>query len=244
MSKSLILASCLLAAGGLTLASTAPASLAWGQGRAKSGAKVTGTITGTIKFSGKAPVRKMVDTSSDPVCGSGQEADKVVVTKGKLRDVHVRIKSGTAGTHKAPNASIVIDQVGCVYQPHVVGAMVGQPVAVRNSDKTMHNVHAYIANETWFNRSQPAGAPAIVERDTGVAGEVFELKCNVHPWMDSYVPLTDHPYFDVSDSKGSFSIKNVPAGTYTLEAWHPKLGLKSSRVTVGRKGAKVTFRYP
>ena len=123
--------------------------------------------------------------------------------------------------------------------------MVGQPVAIRNSDKTMHNVHAYIGKETWFNRSQPKGAPEIVERDTGEAGEVFELKCNVHAWMHSYIPIADHPYFDVSGTDGGFSIKNVPAGSYTLEAWHPKFGLKSTKVTVGSSGGtKASFVFP
>jgi hypothetical protein len=108
----------------------------------------------------------------------------------------------------------------------------------------MHNVHAFIGSESWFNRSQPKGAPDIVERDTGEAGEVFELKCNVHSWMHSYIPITDHPFFDVSDEQGSFEIKNVPAGKYVLEAWHPKLGLKSTNVVVTKGGTSTSFSYP
>jgi plastocyanin len=236
VSKSLVLATSLLGLGGLALVASSGQSSAQG--------KTSGTISGTIQFSGKAPARKTVDTSSDAACGAKQESDAVVVTKGKLRDVHVRIKNGTAGKHKASSAPVVIEQTGCVYLPHVVGAMVGQPVAIRNKDKTMHNVHAYIGKETWFNRSQPKGAPDIVERDTGEAGEVFELKCNVHAWMHSYMPITDHPYFDVSGSDGAFAIKNVPAGSYTLEAWHPTLGLKSTKVTVGKSGTTASFSYP
>ena len=229
----------LLGLGGLALATTSLGPSAWGQGKA------TGTITGTIKFSGKSPARKIVNTSSDPTCGPTQESDKIIVTKGKLKDVHVRIKNGTAGKHSPPTAAVIVEQEGCVYRPHVVGAMVGQSVAIGNSDPTMHNVHAYVAKETWFNRSQPKGAPAIVERDTGEAGEVFELKCNVHPWMESYVPITDHPYFDVSASDGTYAIKNVPVGSYILEAWHPELGLKTTKVKVRSAKAKpTTFVYP
>ncbi len=238
MSKSLIVATSLFALAGFSALAVPHIQDAGAE--AASG----GTITGTVSFTGKAPARATVDTSSDAACGATQKADKVVVTKGKLRDVHVRIKNGTAGKHSAPKKPVVIEQEGCVYRPHVVGAMVGQPVAIQNKDKTMHNVHAYIGKETWFNRSQPKGAPDIVERDTGEAGEVFELKCNVHAWMHSYMPITDHPYFDVSATDGSFSIKGVPAGSYTLEAWHPKYGLKSSKVTVGKGGAKVSFSYP
>tara|TARA_R110002096_G_scaffold433887_5_gene653989 strand:+ start:122958 stop:123665 length:708 start_codon:yes stop_codon:yes gene_type:complete len=235
VSKSLVLATSLLGLGGLALIASPGA---------QAQAKASGTISGSVQFSGKAPARSSIDTSSDAACGPKQDSDAVIVTKGKLQDVHVRIKNGTAGKHKAPSAPVVIEQIGCVYTPHVLGAMVGQPVAIRNKDKTMHNVHAYIGKETWFNRSQPKGAPDIVERDTGEAGEVFELKCNVHAWMHSYMPLTDHPYFAVSGSDGSFAIKNVPAGSYTVEAWHPKYGLKSTKVTVGKTGAKISFSYP
>ncbi len=202
------------------------------------------SITGTIRFSGKAPVRPVINTSTDAACKSKALGDEVIVTKGKLKDVHVRIKSGTAGKHPAPKQTIVVVQDGCVYSPHVVGAMVGQTVSIANKDQTMHNVHAYIGGETWFNRSQPKGAPNIVETDTGEAGGVFELLCNVHPWMHNFIPITDHPYFDVSKTDGSFAIKNVPAGKYTLEAWHPKYGLKTKKIKVGSGTTKVSFKFP
>lgn len=203
------------------------------------------SIEGVIHFDGKAPTREAIDGSSDPVCAkTALLSSAVIVNKGKLQGVHVRIKSGTAGTHKTPSTPLVVTQVGCVYRPNVVGAMVGQAIAIKNEDKTMHNVHATIGKETWFNRSQPGGAPDIVETDTGAAGEVFELKCNVHPWMHSYIPITDHPFFDVSDKSGAFAIKNVPAGTYTLEAWHPKFGLKSTKVVVKGGATKASFHFP
>ena len=156
----------------------------------------------------------------------------------------MRIKAKTAGKHKAPKTPIIIVQDGCVYSPHVVGAMVGQPITIRNKDKTMHNVHAYIGRETWFNRSQPRGGKDIVETDTGEAGEVFELKCNVHKWMHNFVPISDHPYFSVTGKDGQFEIKNVPAGSYTIEAWHPTLGLKSTKLVVKAGSVKADFRFP
>lgn len=207
--------------------------------------KGSGSIAGEITFKGTAPARKNIDSSSDAFCATTKQlSDTVIVNKGKLQDVHVRIKNGTMGKHKAPTTPVVVIQEGCVYRPHLIGAMVGQPVAIKNKDKTMHNVHAYIGKETWFNRSQPKGAPDIVETDTGEAGEIFELKCNVHSWMHSYLPITDHPYFDVSDKNGSFEIKKLPAGTYILEAYHPKFGLKSSKVVVGSGAAKASFQFP
>lgn len=205
----------------------------------------TGTIDGTVRFAGKAPFRKVVDRSSDAYCAKRPKADdEVVVTGGKLQGVHVRIKTGTAGKHTAPKEPVVIKQVDCLYTPRVVGAVAGQSLVVENADATMHNVHAYSAGETWWNRSQPKGAPALRESDLGVAGEVFTLKCDVHRWMRAFVPLTDHPFFDVTGEDGRFEIRGVPAGTYTLEAWHPKLGLKSQQITVGAKPAVVSFEFP
>ena len=214
------------------------------QSKSKSQSKL-GSLSGVIHFDGKAPKRSPVDTSTDPVCATRKQlSDEVIVNGGKLKDVHVRIKNGTAGKHETPTTPLIITQDGCIYEPHVVGAMVGQAVAIQNKDQTMHNVHAYIGKDTWFNRSQPKNAPDIVERETGEAGEVFSLKCNVHPWMSSYVPITDHPFFDVSDKSGAFAIKNLPPGKYVLEAWHPKYGLKSKKVRVTTATTKVSFHYP
>jgi len=206
-------------------------------------AKDTISIKGTILFTKNAPVQVSMNTSSDAACKS-QTMQKVVVHKGKLQGVHVRIKNGTAGKHKAPSKPLIIVQKGCAYLPHMAGAMQGQAVAIKNQDLTMHNVHAYVGRETWFNRSQPKGAPPIVERDIGEAGEVFELKCNVHSWMHSYIPITDHPFFDVSNKEGGFTIKNLPTGTYILEAWHPVLGKKTHSVTISKGSTKVDFSFP
>ncbi len=205
----------------------------------------TGTISGVVSYQGKAPTPSTVSMASDPLCAKSKlPSEELVVADGKLRDVHVRIKAGTAGKHKAPTSPLVIAQEGCRYSPHVAGAMVGQPIAIRNEDATMHNVHAYVDGETWFNRSQPKGAAEIRETDTGEAGEVFELKCNVHSWMRALVPISDHPFFAVSDSKGAFTIEKLPPGTYTLEAWHAKLGLKSMKIVVKAGTNKADFQFP
>jgi plastocyanin len=204
-----------------------------------------GWITGTVKYLGKAPARPSVDRSSDPSCGAPVESEAVVVAGGKLADVHVRIQSGTAGKHEVPKAPVVIKQTGCAYRPRVVGAMAGQKLVVENGDPTMHNVHAFLDGETAFNRSQPKKSKPIEQADLGKAGQVFTLKCDVHAWMRAFVPLTDHPYFAVTPADGGFSLAGVPAGTYTVEAYHPKLGLKKKQVTVvAGKAAAVDFVFP
>jgi hypothetical protein len=199
----------------------------------------TGVITGSVVYKGTPPARAWLKRDTDPYCAkSKMRSEKVVVTGGKLRDVHVRIKSGTAGKHKAPARPAKIVQTKCMYRPRVVGVMEGQKLAIYNGDPTYHNVHGRKGGKYWFNLSQPAKAPAIVRKDLGKAGTAASLKCDVHPWMRAHLPITDHPFFDVTESNGAFMIKNVPVGTYTLEAWHPELGLKKTRVRV-RKG-KIT----
>src|SRR5688572_20641983 len=113
-------------------------------------------VRGTVKYLGKAPARRPVDRSSDPVCAKDTTpSEDVVVTGGTLRDIHVRL----VGDLKSPppTAPIVIEQSGCAYRPRVVGAIAGQRLIVKNADPTMHNVHAYQGDATAFNRSQPRG---------------------------------------------------------------------------------------
>ena len=204
------------------------------------------SIEGKVVLEGKVPARNALDMSSDPVCAAknkGATDETVVVGKaGALKDVHVSIESGQAGEHEAPNTPVVIEQVGCIYRPRISGAMRGQEVQIVNGDKTLHNVHAYRAKRTAFNRAQPSGAKPIAFKKLGKAGTVFTLKCDVHTWMAAYVPITDHPFFDVTGADGSFSIKDVPRGkSYTLEAWHPKYGLKSMKVKSGDANVKIAF---
>src|SRR5579883_640307 len=103
----------------------------------------TGTITDAVIFEGDPPARDPVDRKTDKYCqkSGAHVSDDVVVTKGKVRDVLVRIQNGTTGDHTAPTTPVLIDQRDCNYAPRVVGVMPGQQIAVRNSDNTFHNVH-------------------------------------------------------------------------------------------------------
>jgi uncharacterized protein (DUF2141 family) len=76
---------------------------------------------------------------------------------------------------------------------------------------------------------------------------MFVIKCDVHPWMQSYMGVFSHPFFAVTGADGKFTIANLPAGTYEVEAWHEKLGTQKSTVTVGAsdtKTIKVQFVPP
>jgi plastocyanin len=193
-----------------------------------------GSIKGTVIFEGEAPEREKLVRDTDPYCAKVDKlAEDVIVTKGKLKDVLVRVKNGSAGKHAAPATPVAIDQKDCMYTPRVVGVMAGQKLGVRNSDGTFHNVHGSLNGKLLWNKPHQKGDPEIALDTSPKAGDVVEVVCDVHPWMKAYAVVQDHPFFAVTGEDGAFEIKGLAAGTYTLEAWHPTLGTKSMTVKIG-----------
>jgi len=204
-------------------------------------AEAGGTITGTISLEGTAPQRQPIKMSADPTCEAanpgGRLGEVFVVKDGKVQNVFVYIKDGL-GDQKfdVPAAPAVMDQHGCMYAPHVLGLMVGQELEIRNSDSTLHNVHSLAEKSKPFNNAMPMKGMTIKRKFTEPEVMV-RVKCDVHPWMASYIGVLNHPFFAVSAENGTFSIANVPAGTYTIEAWHEKMGTKTAAVTVTDAGS-------
>lgn len=208
----------------------------------------TATISGVVNFQGTPPANPPIDMSEEAECAAkypGQPHDPVVkVTNGKLANVFVRITAGVpAGPYPRPAAPAVIDQVGCLYHPRVLGVMVNQPLEIRNSDPLSHNIKAVPKVNRGFNVSQPQ-AGMKTERVFTQPEIMIPFECSVHGWMHAWVGVVEHPYFATSGEDGTFTITGLPAGTYTLEAWHETLGTKTAQVTVTEGGsASVTFTY-
>ncbi len=216
-----------------------------------------GSVTGSIAYNGAAPAPKKIDTSADPACGSKNPnltTEDTVVNNGKLGNAFVYVKDGAATdgtkigdyTWTAPSSAITLDQNGCHYRPHVLGAMVNQEINITNSDPTTHNIHFQPKNNPDWNQSQPNGAPPLNHKLT--RSEVLvPVKCNQHPWMKAYIGVLKHPFFAVSGEDGSYTIKGLPPGTYTVAAWHEGGATgteKTMQVTVAANGtAKADFAF-
>jgi hypothetical protein len=213
-------------------------------------ASTAGSVTGTIKLDGTPPKMKVINMAAEPACAKvhttpAMTEDVVPGDGGTLQNVIVYLK-GDFSQYKidVPTTPVEIDQKGCQYQPHVLALMTNQPLQVVNSDMTTHNIHPVPKNNREWNESQPPGSQPI--NQTFAREEIaIPVKCNVHPWMKAYIGVIGSPYFQVPGKDGSFELKNVPPGTYTVEAWHESLGTQDAMVTIGPKESKavtITFK--
>ena len=213
--------------------------------RAPHAAQGGAVISGQVKFTGAKPANAKIDMSEEPKCAekykTAPTAETVTGNPSVLGNVFVYVKSGLPADAKYPTPAtpVVIDQSGCHYTPHVLGIQVGQNLEIRNSDPVLHNIKAKATKNRPFNISQPTAGMKTMR--TFPATEVMvALECNVHGWMNAFLGVLPHPFYAVTGQDGSFSIKGLPAGTYTLEAWHEKYGVQTATVTVTGTDMKVT----
>jgi plastocyanin len=201
----------------------------------------SGSVKGVISYADGDP-DTAIKMDADPVC-AGLHTEPAMTEKivgdgqGHLANVFIYVKSGlSGGPWPAPATAATIDQHGCQYHPHVQGVMVGQKIEIVNSDSTLHNIHAHPTVNAEFNQGQPFQGMKM-EHTFDKPEVMIPFRCDVHPWMASYMAVLDNPFFAVSKADGSYEIPNLPAGTYTLEAWHEELGTQTMQVTVAAGGA-------
>ncbi len=191
-----------------------------------------GAITCRVNFEGKGPKQKTLKMDADPVCGASHKTPVyresfVLSEDGYLKNVIVYLNN-VKYDGKAPTTQAVIDQNGCVYSPHVQGIMAGQELLIKNSDATLHNIHGLPKINSEFNFAMPKVVKEKAIKIDKVENYI-KIKCDVHPWMTSYVSVFDHPFFSVTDDTGSFKIENIPPGEYEVIAWQEKFKDKKTK---------------
>ena len=254
----LILAISVVACGGGNTGTSSTSSQPSSPSAAPAGLKVdtsiAGDVKGTVTIDGMAPKNAPIKMAgADPICvrenttPQFQETFEVGSDGKALANVFVYVKDGLGNyVYDTPTEPVTIDQKQCRYHPHVFGMRVGQPLVILNSDPTLHNIHAMPKANQEFNNGQPIQGMKMTH--TFTAKEIMvPFKCDVHSWMNAYVGVLDHPYFAVSDKDGKFELKTLPPGSYTIVAWHEKLGTQDQKVTIGEKESKdiaFTFKAP
>jgi hypothetical protein len=228
----------LMSISALTLAVCISTPYAVRAGGAPASASATGvaSVKGIVKFEGTVPKPKPISMSADPSCAKQHPApvlaqEVMTDSKGDLENVVVFVSEGLGDrTFDAPTQPVVVEQKGCLYTPHVLAMRANQPLHVVNDDPTSHNIHPTPANNREWNKAEPPGTSL----DESFAREeiAIPVKCNVHPWMHGYVAVFKHPYFAVTGKDGSFDLSSLPPGTYTIKAWHEKLGTSTQTITI------------
>jgi plastocyanin len=209
----------------------------------------TGSITGVINLEGTPPRAKNINMAAVPACAKQHEVpatteEVVLGDNGALQNVVVYLK-GDFSRYSFPTSTdpLKVDQKGCQYEPHVVALMTGEPLDVSNADGVSHNVNATAKLNRGWNQTQ---APGAVSQSHQFSREevAIAVSCNIHRWMRFYIAVIDNPYFQVTDKDGTFILKDVPPGTYTLTAWHELYGTKEQVIMVTpNKQQTVTMTF-
>jgi plastocyanin len=200
------------------------------------------TIKGVVKFEGVAPKAKPISMAADPSCAKQHPEpiptrEVIADSKGGLQNVLVFVADGLGDrTFDPPKEPVVISQKGCLYEPRLLAVQANQPIEVVNDDPTSHNIHPIPANNREWNKAELPGAK--MEESFAREEIAIPVKCNIHPWMRGYIAVLKNPYFAVTRPDGSFDLPNLPPGTYTIKAWHEKLGTSTQTITIGTNQTK------
>src|SRR5580692_12090894 len=205
-----------------------------------------GTVSGKITYEGTPAKQKPIDMSKEPSCAkqyATPPTTETVVTgpNNALDNVVVYISAGTPD-EAAPSKAAVFTQKGCRYMPHVLAFQVNQELNVLNDDQTSHNIHPLAKINREWNKSQPPGAPPIVDKYD--KAEMIPVKCNIHPWMHGTFAVLKNSHYAVSSEDGSFKLPNLPPGKYTVTAYHESYGEKTQDVVIsGSESKTVSFTF-
>ena len=209
------------------------------------------TVTGRIVYRGPRPARKIISMDADAKCeaanGNQPVYNEPILTGkgGGLANVFVYVEAGLEGKRfEPPRQTVTLDQHGCMFVPHVVGIQNAQPLDVHNGDHVAHNIRPMPKNNVQWSDEQPPGAPDTVHKFARTE-VMIPVKCNVHEWMHAWIGVVENPYYAVTGPEGSFELKNLPPGDYTIAVWHETLGQQTRQVHVAASRAvAIDFTYP
>lgn len=213
------------------------------------GDDVADAITGKVTYEGPEPKRRRLDTRADPKCEEMHEDDplvseqEVVSEDGEVKNVFVYVSNPPEGEYPPSDEPAILNQEGCRYEPHVFGLVAGTELEIHNSDPTLHNIRSFARTNRPFNYGQPEGYKPRT-KTYEKPEEAIKIKCDVHPWMLSYLWVMEHPFFAVTDEEGNYEIPALPPGEYTVTAWHEVYGEQQGTVTIGEDGgATLDFTF-
>lgn len=211
--------------------------------------KDSAVIIGRVLYQGTPPKPKPINFGPEKLCADLSK-DKtplyetlVVDESGAVKWALVSIRGDVPGKYPVPDKPVVVDQIGCLFVPHVAALMAGQEVEYRNSDPVSHNIRGMPKKNPAFNTIFSAKMATKSKLEIPEYG--IPLKCDIHFWMSGFVHVLPHPFFAITGDDGSFVISGVPPGTYSLLAWHETLKPRNQSVTVAAGEVKeVDFMMP
>ena len=203
-------------------------------------------IIGEVKFTDGLPLPQTIKVTKDQdYCGETLPNETYVIeSNGGLKNVVVSIESAPPGKAADAQKENFLYNDGCRYAPRVMALQRGERLRVKNNDPKLHIPHGYLGDRTVFNLSLPFKGTSIDATSRIRQPGILKVVCDTHAWMLGFVHVFDHPYFAVTNEHGAFSIPDLPAGTYTLKAWHEDGGVKSQEITVPEIGeVRVSFEF-
>ena len=200
-----------------------------------------GTIKGKIKYSGEVPVQVTHKTGKfKKVCGAEILDESLVLKNQKVKDVVIWLEGKNAKKLKNKPGTYTIDQKKCAYSPHILAMPQGSELTILTSDPINHNIHTYSFDNDPINIMFLPNQDYTQEMEEP---EVVKVSCDLHGWMEAYIVVTPHSYFAMTQNDGTFEIKDVPPGKYTLKLWHESLGEESRTIQVGDDVTQEDFNF-
>lgn len=194
-----------------------------------------GNLSGEFIYDGNPPPTKAIDTGKEPMCAKHQVVDERVTVNPKghgLANVVIFVSSKKVKVNpdykKDLKETVVLDNDGCRFTPHIVTMDVSQKLEIHNSDPFSHNSNLAPIGDNPMNPSLAPDSKADYKFARAQRLPV-PVNCNIHPWMKGWIVVKDNPYMAVTDKDGKFEIKDLPLGKVEFTVWHEVPGYLNAK---------------